>query len=146
MNAKPTTDILEGRPRPAPDALTQGFWGAARRHQLVIQRCDACGVLRHYPQTLCAACGNAAWSWSPVSGRGTIYTFTITHKAFHPAWAGRMPYAVATIELEEGVRMVSDLPPSDTERVAIGLPVKCFFEDHPGEDGEVFTFPRFRLL
>jgi uncharacterized protein len=81
-----------------------------------------------------------------VSGRGFVYTFTVTHQAFHAAWAGRVPYAVATVELEEGVRMVTDLPPEDVERVAIGLPVEVFFEDHEGTDGRRVTLPRFRLL
>ena len=53
---------------------------------------------------------------------------------------------MATIELAEGVRMVSDLPPEDTERVAIGSPVECFFEDHLLDDGTRFSTPRFRLV
>lgn len=138
-------DIVMGRPVPAPSALTAGFWSAARDHRLVVQACAGCGLLRHYPQPMCAACHSTAWEWTPVSGRGSIYTFTVTHQAFHPAWAEHLPYIVATIELEEGVRMVSDLPGCDLESVAIGRPVACWFEDHELDDGTTFTFPRFRL-
>jgi uncharacterized OB-fold protein len=95
---------------------------------------------------MCAECHSPAWTWTPVSGRGTVYTFTVTHQPFHPAWAGRVPYAVATIELEEGVRMVTDLPPEDVDEVAIGRAVEVFFEDHERDDGPAFTFPRFRLV
>jgi uncharacterized protein len=133
---------MTGRPLPAPTALTEGFWAAAREHRLVVQRCDDCGRLRHYPQERCPDCTSAAWSWAPVSGRGVVYTFTVSHQPFHPAWAGRTPYVVATVELEEGVRMVSDLPPEDTDRVQIGSPVEVFFEDQPDAD---VTLPRFRL-
>jgi uncharacterized protein len=131
---------MNGRPMPSPNPLTAGFWDAARRHQLVVQRCE-CGRYRHYPQLLCPDCRSAHWTWARVSGRGTVYTFTVTHRAFHPAWADQLPYAVATVELEEGVRMVSDLPPEDTEDVRIGMPVEVFFDDQ-----ESVTLPRFRLV
>lgn len=138
--------IVPDRPRPTPSALTEGFWAAAREHRLVVQRCDGCELLRHYPQPMCPQCHGTSRTWAELSGRGTVYSFTVTHQAFHPAWAGRTPYAVATIDLAEGVRMVSDLPPDDTDRVAIGLPVECWFEDHQLDDGTRFTFPRFRLV
>jgi uncharacterized OB-fold protein len=138
-------DHVPERPRPTPSALTEGFWAAARDHRLVVQRCDGCGLLRHYPTPMCPECHSAVWTWAPLAGRGTVHTFTVTHQAFHPAWADRVPFAVATIELDEGIRMVTDLPPEDVDRVAIGLPVEVWFEDHFDDDGSVVTFPRFRL-
>jgi uncharacterized protein len=139
-------DRVPDRPRPTPSALTEGFWEAARQHRLVVQRCDRCAVMRHYPQPMCAECHSEAWTWTPLSGRGTVYTFTVTHQAFHPAWADRVPFAVATIALAEGVRMVTDLPTEDIDHVTIGAPVECWFEDHEMDDGSTFTFPRFRLV
>ncbi len=133
------------RPLPQPSVLTEGYWWAAAEHRLVIQRCDECGAFRHYPQPLCPACLSPQWTWSPVSGRGRVYTFTVTHQAFHPGWAGRVPYAVATVELDEGVRMVTDLPAEDVDRVAVGMPVEVFFEDREDADGRRVTLPRFRL-
>jgi uncharacterized OB-fold protein len=129
-------------PRPEPTELTQGFWQAAREHRLVIQRCDDCGRLRHYPQHLCPDCNRARWSWATVSGRGVVHSYSVTHHAFNPAWAEHLPYVVATIELDEGPRLVSDLPPADTEEVAIGQRVEVFFE----EIDDHLTLPRFRLL
>ena len=75
-----------------------------------------------------------------MSGRGVVHSFTVTHQAFHPAWADRLPYVVATIELDEGPRMVSDLD-EDPDEVAIGRRVEVFFER---VDDEI-TLPRFRL-
>jgi uncharacterized OB-fold protein len=129
------------RPVPVPTPVSAGFWAAARRHELVIQRCSSCEVYRHYPQPRCPHCGSDEWSWAPVSGAGTIYTFTVTHHRFHPAWAEQTPFAVATVELAEGVRMVSDLPAEDTADVAIGARVEVFFDDVD----EGLTLPRFRL-
>ena len=128
-------------PRPEISPLTAPFWDAARSHQLVVQRCDGCGTLRHYPQLRCAQCLGADYSWVSSSGRGAVFSYTVTHQAFDTGWADRVPYAVATIELEEGVRMVSDLPASDTDRVEIGAPVEVFFDDVDDE----LTLPRFRL-
>jgi uncharacterized OB-fold protein len=133
---------MKREPLPEPSELTEGFWQAAREHRLVIQRCDDCRRLRHYPQPMCPDCQSARWAWSPVSGRGVIHSYSVTHHAFNPAWVQRLPYVVATIELDEGVRLVSDLPDTDLEAVAIGQPVEVFFDqidDH-------LTLPRFRLL
>jgi uncharacterized protein len=131
------------RPLPSPSPLTVGFWDAARRRQLVVQRCSACGVFRHYPQYLCPACYSDSWAWTPVVGTGTVDSYAVAYRSFHPTWNDRIPYAVVTVTLDEGVRMVSDLDPDDTARVAIGLPVQVFFEDVPGTK---ITLPRFRLL
>jgi uncharacterized OB-fold protein len=127
-------------PLPEPSELTAGFWDAARREELVVQRCRSCGAFRHYPQVLCPECTSSEWEWAPVSGRGAVHSFTVTHQAFHPAWADRLPYVVATIELDEGPRMVSDLD-EDPDDVAIGRRVEVFFERVNDE----ITLPRFRL-
>ena len=129
-------------PLPDPSSLTEGFWAAARRHELVIQRCDGCGRWRHYPQPYCPECLHDSWSWAESSGSGVIHSFSITHRAFNPTWAERVPYAVVTIDLDEGVRVVSDLLDTDLSRVAIGGRVEVFFEDID----ERVTLPRFRLV
>ena len=122
--------------------LTAGFWDAARRHELVVQRCDACATLRHYPQYLCPQCRSDAWSWAPVDGTGSVYSFTVTHRAFGAAWTERVPYAVATIELDNGIRMLSDLPADDVDDVTIGKRVEVWFDDVADD----ITLPRFRLV
>jgi len=136
-----TTGTPVSRPTVTPTALTKGFWEAAARGELVVQRCS-CGQLRHYPQPMCPTCHSVEWEWVPLSGRGSVFSFTVSYKAFHPAWTGRVPYAVVAVELEEGVRMMSDLPAEDTDAVAIGAPVEVFFDPQP--DG--LTLPRFRLV
>ncbi len=131
------------RPLPSPSSLTAPFWAATRRRQLIVQRCDSCGRFRHYPQYLCPHCLSDSWTWAPVRGTGTVHSYAVTHRAFHPSRADRIPYAVVTVTLDEGVRMVSDLDPDDTARVAVGLQVEVDFEDVPGTE---VTLPRFRLV
>jgi uncharacterized OB-fold protein len=129
------------QPLPVPTLLSKGFWEAARNHTLVVQRCDDCTAYRHYPQYLCPECRSSRWTWAPVSGRGRVYSFTVTHQPFGPYWATRVPFVVATIELAEGVRMMSDLPDEDTDDVVIDMPVEVFYDDLEG-----ITLPRFRLV
>ena len=132
---------FERDPLPNPTELTAGFWEAAGRHELVVQQCDDCGRYRHYPQHLCPSCLSSQWAWAPVSGRGRVFSFTVTHSSFHANWTPRLPYALVTVELDEGVRMVSDLPDDQTHEVEIGRPVEVFFEDL-----DDVTLPRFRLV
>jgi uncharacterized OB-fold protein len=130
------------RPRPSRTDLTAPFWDAAAAGQLVVQRCLNCGELRHYPRPMCPACYGTQAEWCPLSGRGEIYSYTVAHQAFHPFWADRVPYVIATIELEEGVRMVSEMPSLTPDTVAIGLAVEVGFE--PIGDG--LHLPVFRTV
>ena len=129
------------RPLPQRTEIAEGYWEAARRHELAVQRCSDCGVLRHYPQERCPECISAAHEWAPLSGRGTIYTYAVSHAAFHPFFQDRLPYVIATIELDEGVRVLSDLdePPDE---VRMGARVEVFFEELDDD----ITLPRFRLV
>ena len=129
------------RPLPQPSQLTQAFWDACKRGELLIQHCKACDRYRHYPQPMCAACHSMDWEWAPVSGRGVIHSYIVAHQAFHPHWADKVPYVVATIELEEGVRMVDDMLELDPEAVKIGARVDVFFQ----KMSEEITLPKFKL-
>ena len=130
------------RPRVAQSEYGRGFWEAVERDQLAIQECTACRRLRHYPQATCSDCGGAEHGWRRVSGRGEIYSFTIAHRAFHPAWESHVPYVIATIELEEGPRMVCDLLDVAPDSVGIGQKVEAYFETLPGQG----RMPRFRIV
>jgi uncharacterized OB-fold protein len=130
------------RPKPQSTEYSEGFWEGVRRGELVVQRCTDCECLRHYPQPMCADCHGTAFDWAPVSGLGAIYSYTVSHSAFHPAWKDHVPYVLATIELDEGIRMITDLLGVDPESIAIGQRVEVYFESMPGQ-GPV---PRFRRV
>src|SRR5690348_9156253 len=99
------------KPVPEPDELTSPYWGAAARDELAIQRCRRCR--RWYPPSgavaRCTACGSCELEHERVSGRGTIYTYTVTHDARSPVFADLTPYAIVWVELDEqaGVRLVT---------------------------------------
>ena len=95
----------------------------------MFQRCTACGTFRHPPRILCAECASDQVSWVPSTGRGTIFSWTVTHQAPHPAFASEAPYAVVVTELEEGVRLVSGLRELAPERLELGLAVEVVLEE-----------------
>lgn len=120
----------EGKgPRPRVDEESKGFWEACGRHELVVQRCGACAALRHYPRALCPRCLSDAVEWLRCSGRGTVYTFTVTYQNQAPAFRDALPYVLAYVELEEGVRVLTTLVDCAPEAVRIGMPVAVVFED-----------------
>jgi hypothetical protein len=115
------------RPLPVPSPLTAPFWQAAKEGRLVLQRCTTCGEYVWTPQLACRTCLTETLVWTPVSGRGSIYTFVVIHRAATPAF--RAPYAIVVIRLEEGPYMLSDMVDVDPAAVRIGMSVEVTFED-----------------
>lgn len=116
------------------------FWEAAARHELVVQRCDACGGLRFPARERCSRCLSPEATWVPVSGRGTVFSWVVMHQANHPGFAAEVPYVVASIELAEGVRLVAQLTGIAAHAVTIGMPVEVWWDAvAPGA-----VVPRFR--
>jgi len=117
------------RPLPQPDDdLVAAFWEHCAREELCFQRCNACATWRHLPRLRCARCGSSEFRWERSSGRGRVYSWTITHQAPLRAFASRVPYAVLVVELEEGVRMVAGLVDAGPEVLRLDLPVEVVFE------------------
>jgi len=129
-------------PKPLPQITPAmaPFWEAARRHELVVQRCGACGARRFPAREICTRCLSREAGWERVSGRGTVFSVAIVHQALHPGFVADVPYAVVVVELEEGPRIVSNLLGVTPHDVRIGLPVEVVFEDATPE----VTLPKFR--
>lgn len=118
-------------PPPLPhDPLTEFFWAAARRGELHIQRCRACGTYIHLPRPVCRSCRSFDLAGAPVSGDATLYSYTQTCKAFHPFFVDRVPYLVATVTLaeQEGLQLVTNLVGIEEADVRIGMALRVEFE------------------
>jgi hypothetical protein len=89
------------------DPLSQPFWAAAARHELVVQRCAACGHHQFYPRPYCLKCESDRVEWVKARGTGTVYTMTVVHMAPAPGFAP--PYVAAVVELDEGPRLTTNL-------------------------------------
>lgn len=113
------------KPLPPDVPLSRGYWQAAREGRLAVQRCTRCATLRHYPRLLCPACHDSGVEWVELSRRGTVHSWTVSHHAFHPAFKGEIPYALVTVDLQEGVRALGRWSGGD---LRIGQPVIGRFE------------------
>jgi uncharacterized protein len=138
---------LEARPdmadRPLPDVnhpFSKPFWEGCQRHELVLQRCSACGKFRYYPRPFCPECRTPEYEWTRCSGLGSVYSFTIVHRPLTRWFKGRVPLVCAVVELEEGTRMMSNVVGTEPEAVRVGMPVRVDFEDVT----EDITLPMFR--
>jgi uncharacterized OB-fold protein len=129
-------------PKPLPEITPamEPFWAAARRHELVVQRCRGCGTHRFPARDLCSGCLSRDVEWTRVSGRGTVFSWAVMHQVYHPGFASEVPYALVVIELEEGTRLVSNLLGCPPDAITAGLPVEVVFEDVTPD----ITLPKFR--
>jgi len=111
---------------PEMDELAVQFYAECAKGRLCFQRCRACNAWRHLPRYGCAVCGSTDWEWAPSTGRGRVFSWTVTHQAPFPGFA--TPYIVAVIELEEGVRMAAGLRDVDPAELRLDLPVELDLE------------------
>ena len=128
------------KPIPRIDEESKGYWEACRRHELRIQHCLGCGTVRHHPRAVCPKCLSSEVEWVLSSGRGVVYTFTVTHQNQMPGFREDLPYVLAYVELEEGIMLLTNVVGCPPAEVRIGLPVEVVFEDV----GDDVAIPRFR--
>ena len=127
-------------PRPIADWETKGYWEGAGRHELVLQRCKACGTVQHRPRALCVSCLRDEIEHFVASGRGTVYTFTVTEQNQVPPFRDAVPYVLAYVELEEGPRLLTNVVGCAPDQVRIGMPVRAEFKTSPQDDLGVPVF------
>lgn len=128
------------RPIPIPDELSAPFYDGARDHRLMLQHCSACDGWSFPVRERCPHCFAAALQWRQASGKGTLYTFTVMRQAMHPGFASHVPYNVAQVDLDEGVRMISTVVGIPNDALKIGMRLEAIFEDV----GETIRLPKFR--
>jgi uncharacterized OB-fold protein len=123
--------------------LTRPFWDAAREGRLAIQRCADCGRYNHPPRTACDACLSTNLAFADVSGRGSVWSFTVMHQKSVAGFEDAVPYLTALVELDEQplLLLVSNLPGADPATLKIGDRAHVVFE--PLADGSML--PQFAL-
>jgi uncharacterized OB-fold protein len=142
-----TAYLPTGLPQPAAstDGLDTEYWEAARRHELVVQRCNACNGFQWGPEWLCNVCHSFDLDWHRVSGRGRIFSWERVWHPVHPSLKDACPYIVVLVELPDAgnVRMVGNLLGDAMEEVVIGSEVEAVFEDHQADN---FTLVQWRRI
>ena len=114
---------------PVPTPETQPYWDGAAAGELRIQRCTDCGKPFFYPRSSCPFCGSAAVEWFTATGRATLYSYTITHRAA-PGFEEDTPYAIAVVQLEEGPRMMANIVgvPNTPDNLVLDMDLQVTFE------------------
>lgn len=128
-------------PLPTVSRWSRPFWDACRKHELMIQRCKECNRLIMYPKLYCPECLSDDMEWIKASGHGKIYSYTVVTNNPPSVFADQLPYVVAIVELDEGVRLATNVVDTPVERLACDTPVEVVFDDVTEE----LTLPKFRV-
>ena len=125
---------------------TREFWAAAQRGELSIPRCASCDTYQWYPPESCRCCGSQDLAWTPVSGRGTLYSWAVVRRGLAKPFAAKVPYVTGLVALDEdpAVRIVTNLVDCAPEDLRMGMPVRVVFRplSFPDTPGEI-TAPMF---
>lgn len=115
-------------PVPTSNPDSKAYWDAARDEKLMIRRCSSCAELHFMPRYLCPHCWSTDLEWIRASGKGTVHSYSIVRRAPMEAYAPRVPYVVALIDLEEGPRMFSNIVGDNALETEVGSRVEVCFE------------------
>ncbi len=127
------------KPIPVVNTWAKPFWDAAKEERLIIQQCQDCGENIFYPRIACINCASDNLDWIECSGKGKVYTYTVVEANAPSAFVADLPYVVAVVILEEGVRMLSNIINCDPYSVECDMPVQVTFEILNDE----YTLPKF---
>jgi uncharacterized OB-fold protein len=118
------------KPIPYPNAETEVFWEKANQDELWIQRCRSCGKPYFYPRFFCPNCFSKDVEWFQASGKGKLHTYMINHRP-PPSFEAEAPYAIAVVELDEGVRMMTNIHGIENtpENLVLDMPLEVVFEE-----------------
>jgi uncharacterized OB-fold protein len=138
---------LAGKPVPVLDEASAPFFAGALARKLMLLRCPACGkyqsptaYLRVPVRPRCVSCFSAPLSWAAASGRAMLHSFAIMHQLYDEAFAHELPYNVAVVETEEGVRLTSQVVDCANDGLRIGMPLVAVFEQLSRD----VAIPKFR--
>lgn len=124
---------------PIPDEITTPWWDATRGGRLLLQSCQRCNHIQHYPRVMCTACAGTELDWIESSGKGVVDSFTVVHRAPSPAFEA--PYVIARVRLTEGPTLLTRIVGAEEHELSCDLPV--FLDWEPLTDH--YQLPVFRV-
>lgn len=134
---------LVSGPVPVPAQEDLPYWEGLRRRELVLHRCDACGALRQRAELLCGDCGGESFTWTPLSGRGTLYSYAVARRTWVRGFDAQLPYVIVAVSVAEwpALLLTTNLVGEfDVDGLELFQPVRAAFE----ERGE-WTLLQFEL-
>lgn len=136
------------KPLPVVIDIDKEFWEGAQNNKLLLQKCLDCNRFQFFPRPVCVSCFGTNLNWEETKGVGTVYTFTLVRWSPIPLFMKQIqdtgkPYVLATIDLDEGARIISRIIGCEPEEVKEGMRVKVTFVEL---DGSGFKVPYFQPL
>lgn len=128
------------KPVPVPDHVTGKFWEGAKQHKLLIQRCPDCEARQFFPQQCCRRCLSDDLEWLEAKGTGKIYSYTMIYRSPNSVFEKEVPYIGALVELDDGVRIMSNIVEIEPKDVRVDMPVEVVFDDISA----TISLPKFR--
>tara|TARA_B100000315_G_C14161586_1_gene400310 strand:- start:101 stop:523 length:423 start_codon:yes stop_codon:yes gene_type:complete len=129
--------------KPLPDFRpeTKPFWDGTKEHKLLLPKCKETGQVFFYPRAISPfpRSVNMDFDWVESTGKGKVWTYSVHYMGPTKAYKGEV-YVVALIDLDDGVKMMSNIVECDPESVTIGMEVEVVFEDATEE----VTFAKFK--
>jgi hypothetical protein len=132
----PLADLL-----PEATQETAPFWDGLAAGELRMEHCLTCGSYQHPAESFCYVCGSRDLEWETVRGHGEVYSFIVVHQPYHVAFRDRLPYVVATVQLDEGPRMLGPIFDVDPSAVSIGMRVQPRIEAVSEDRAALFFEP-----
>lgn len=127
------------KPLPKPTPWSKPFWDGCKKGKLLVQQCKSCQKYVFYPKLFCPFCLSEDLNWVEATGKGKIYTYTVVYSYQPTEFSEDVPYIVAVIDLEEGVRMMSNIVKCRPQEVKCDMDVEVVFEKVTDE----VTLPKF---
>lgn len=128
------------KPLPKPTPWSKPFWDGCKNKKLLIQRCKDCEKHIFYPKLFCPFCLSNNLSWIEATGKGKIYTYTVVYSYQPTEFSEDVPYIIAVINLDEGIKMMSNIVDCKPEQVKCDMDVEVVFEEVADE----VTLPKFK--
>jgi hypothetical protein len=117
------------KPVPMTQPWTEEFWKAAKQHKFLIQHCHDCDINIFYPRKFCPDCWGTNLGWIEASGQGKLHTYTVTHYGVEQRFAGDLPFVLALVDMEEGIRVMTRIVNCKHENLKCDMPVELTWED-----------------
>ena len=130
------------KPLPQPTQWSKPFWEGCRKHEFLVQKCQDCHKYIFYPKMFCPDCLSSNLEWVKSSGKGKVYSYMVVYSYQPTEFEENLPYVVAIIELEEGIRLMSNVIGCSPETVKCDMKVGVVFDDVTEE----VTLPKFKLI
>ncbi|MCW2516905.1 MAG: putative nucleic-acid-binding protein containing a Zn-ribbon [Mycobacterium sp.] len=119
------------KPMPSPTPTTQPFWDALREHKIRIQYSPSAGRYVFYPRVLAPGTLADDLEWREISGAGSLYTYTVSHRPVSPHFVDDVPQILAVVQWDEGPRFSTEIVNAAPDAIRVGARVRPVFTDYP---------------